>query len=328
MLQQTQVATVIPYYERFLKRFPTVHHLAKAPQDDVLKAWEGLGYYSRARNLHRAAAAIATDHGGSVPDTYDVLAALPGFGPYTTAAVLSIAYDQDHAVVDGNVIRVLSRLFDLNQDVTLPATRVSLQTLAQRLLPPGQAGSYNQAVMELGALVCTPRTPQCTDCPVATVCKARRRGTVGQRPVKPPRTITPHYTYAVGIVYKKGRLLIAKRPQKGLLGGLWEFPAARRNGNESLKACCLRGIEETAGVSASIKQRGSTVRHAYSHFRVTMHAFHCMHESGRARAAACEEVRWATPAEIDALAFSRANRKLIDSLKQADLLGFSATGSE
>jgi A/G-specific adenine glycosylase len=316
MLQQTQVDTVISYYHRFVERFPSVQALADAPQAEVLKVWEGLGYYSRARNLHRAAGLICEQFDGRVPQSYDDLASLPGFGPYTTAAVLSIAFDKDHAVLDGNVIRVLARLFGVDEDVTQNAVKRRLQELAQDLLDRGDAGDLNQAVMELGATVCTPRTPQCATCPVGRFCAAARSGQTERLPVKRPRAARPHRVMAVGIVARRGRLLIVKRPENGLLGGLWEFPAGIRANGETLQACCLRAVKEQAGIPAEITDRFRTVKHAFTHFSLTMHAFLCRSPKGRVRALACADTAWVRADDLSDYAVSRANRKLIDFLLQ------------
>src|SRR5215212_5496516 len=184
MLQQTQVTTVIPYFERFLARFPTVESLAAAPLDDVLKLWEGLGYYSRARNLHRAAQHIVTDHGAHFPTTAIELQALPGIGRYTAGAIASIAYNEPVAVLDGNVMRVLTRLYDIADDIAAPATQKRLWTLAESLVPPDHPGNFNQAMMELGRTICKPRQPLCAACPVSAHCLAFQRGVQSERPVK------------------------------------------------------------------------------------------------------------------------------------------------
>ncbi|MDA0745752.1 MAG: A/G-specific adenine glycosylase, partial [bacterium] len=295
MLQQTRVETVIPYYQRFLESFPTVHDLAQAPQERVLKAWEGLGYYARARNLHRAASLITDRFNGNVPTTYEDLSSLPGFGPYTTAAVLSIAFNQDHAVVDGNVIRVLCRLFNIREDIAQTAVKNQLQELADTLLHKGDAGNFNQALMELGATVCLPKSPNCTTCPVSSHCIAYQSGEPESLPVKAPKKKRPHHTMGVGIVQHNSTFLIARRPEDGLLGGLWEFPATRKKTSESLQDCCLRGILETTDVHAKIKTRFHTVKHAFTHFSVTMHAFRCEYQNGQAGPVGCTEARWVSP---------------------------------
>ncbi len=320
MLQQTQVETVIPYYRRFLEKFPTVQDLARTPGDRVLKAWEGLGYYSRARNLHSTARYIVERFNGAVPDAYDDLSALPGLGPYTTAAVLSIAYDRDYAVLDGNVIRVLCRLFEIRDDIAQTRTRTRLQKLADDLLNSGNAGDYNQAVMELGATVCRPRAPRCGKCPVDEYCAAYQSGTAESLPVKAPKKPRPHHILGVGIVSRKDKVLIARRPENGLLGGLWEFPSARQLQGEALGDTCIRAVREATGVDAALRNRFRTVRHAFTHFSVTMHAFRCEYKGGRARARTCSDVKWVVPDSLEDYAFSRANRKLIEYLDGTELI--------
>lgn len=316
MLQQTQVDTVIPYYHRFLKSFPTVHHLARAPQDNVLKTWEGLGYYARARNLHKAAQAISQQFDGTVPDTYEELHALPGFGPYTTAAVLSIAYNKDHAVLDGNVIRVLTRLFDIHDDVTQTPTKKHLWALAELLLAKGHAGDYNQAIMELGATICTPKNPTCATCPLTKHCSAYQAGTHETLPVKAKKKPRPHHTLGAGIVWHKNKVLITQRPQNGLLGGLWEFPAGTQQDNESLHETCIRGIKEAVGITIQIQDRFRTVKHAFTHFSITIHAFQCHHKTGKPQALNCDHFAWVSLPELSDYAFSRTSRKLADYLQQ------------
>jgi A/G-specific adenine glycosylase len=225
MLQQTQVETVKDYYTRFLAAYPTVAHLAAAPLNDVLKLWEGLGYYSRARNLHRAAQMVVAEWQSYFPSSVEDLQKLPGIGRYTAGAISSIAFGEVAPVLDGNVIRVFARLTDLGEDVTQPNVQKRLWALAEEWLPTERPGDYNQALMELGRTVCKPRNPLCQSCPIREHCLAYERGTQALRPVKKAKDPTPHYHVAAGIIYDKiGNILIAQRPLEGLLGGLWEFP--------------------------------------------------------------------------------------------------------
>jgi A/G-specific adenine glycosylase len=230
MLQQTRVTAVIPYYERFLKRFPNVEALAKAPEAELLEAWAGLGYYRRARQMQQAARQIVSGHAGTVPDTYESLLALPGIGSYTAAAVASIAFGLPHAVVDGNVIRVLTRLFDDGRDVTKSATRADLSGRAQQLLESagrGASGQFNQAMMELGATLCLPRNPQCLLCPLAEHCLARRGGTQLERPRKKAKDKVEKLELAVALVARGERLLLRQRPNDApIMPGFWELPQA------------------------------------------------------------------------------------------------------
>jgi A/G-specific adenine glycosylase len=228
MLQQTRVDTVIPYYHRFIERFPTVQALADAPEDDVLKLWEGLGYYSRARNLQGAIREVHERYGGAVPDTKEEISSLKGVGPYTSGAILSIAYNKPEPAVDGNVMRVLSRYFLIEEDIMKNTTRSFMEKLAKELIPEGAAGDFNQGLMELGAMVCTPRSPHCLTCPVREHCSARETGLEESLPVKkkakPPR---PEYRITAiieGTGDNAGKVLIRQRPQEGLLARMWELP--------------------------------------------------------------------------------------------------------
>lgn len=328
MLQQTQVATVIPYYHRFLARFPTVESLAEAPMDDVLKLWEGLGYYSRARNLQRAAQLIVAEHGGQPPADYDALLSLPGFGPYTAAAVGSIAFGLPEAVLDGNVIRVIARLERIDKDVTKPTVKAALQGLADRFLDPESPGDHNQAMMELGATICTPRVPACPRCPVSSHCRVREElADPSVLPFKAPRKARPHYQIAVGLIWNsEGKLLIARRPDQGLLGGLWEFPGGKQEPGEALAETCVREIREELGIEAAVRAPFRSVDHGYTHFSITMHAFHCDFVSGMPKPLHSTAVRWVSPDELVDFAFPKANKVLIDVLmnqQQGDL--FSST---
>ena len=314
MLQQTRVETVRPRWQAFLDRFPTVAALARAREQSVLKLWEGLGYYSRARNLRKAARALHAAGHANLPDDPDTLRALPGFGPYTTAAVASIAFGRPLAVVDGNVLRVVSRYLDDHGDITRPATRRRVEHAAQALLAPRRAGDWNQAVMELGALLCVPRTPRCGACPLRGECAAYEAGTAAALPVRPARKKTPHHDIAAGLVWRDGRLLIARRPADGLLGGLWEFPGGKRRAGESLEEACAREIREETGLAVEVGDPFLSIDHAYTHFRITLHLFHCRSEAGRPRPLGCEAPRFVDPGELERYPFPRANRRALDAL--------------
>lgn len=314
MLQQTQVATVIPYYERWMRSFPTVRSLAAASEARVLKAWEGLGYYTRARNLHRAAKVVALELDGRLPDTAEDLRQLPGIGPYTAGAIASIAFGRDEPVVDGNVARVLCRLCRIQSNPKSPATVKRLWATAREMLPSGRAGDFNQAMMELGATVCIPRGPKCGECPVARFCQARAHGEQDRLPRTPPRKAVPHYHGAIGVIRHRGRVLIDRRKPEGLLGGLWEFPGGKRERGETLEECLHREVREELEIEIADLRPLTVIRHAYSHFRVTLHVFECRLLRGRPRAIACAECRWVRPGDLRRYAFPTANKRIIELL--------------
>jgi A/G-specific adenine glycosylase len=318
MLQQTQVATVQPYFAAWLAAFPTVGHLARGDEEQVLRLWEGLGYYSRARNLHRAARQVVERFDGIVPDDPEQLASLPGIGPYTVAAVASIAFDRDLAVVDGNVRRVLGRLLALEQDPSRPPASRRIERLARALLPSGAAALHNQAMMELGALVCTPRAPRCAGCPLARPCLARATGSPERFPGKRARRPVPHQELAVALVLRRGRVLIDRRPSEGLLGGLWELPRVPLEPDATPERLVARGLAAQLGLSVRVERPLPPVQHAYTHFTVTLHPFLCRlarvgNRAGKERRA----VRWVRPAELGGHPMSAADRKVIERLHAA-----------
>ncbi len=315
MLQQTRVVAAEPYYRRFLQRFPTVKALAKARLDDVLKAWEGMGYYARARNLHKAAQVVVQRHGGHVPRTMAELQALPGVGRYTAGAIASFAFGLPEPILDGNVKRVLVRIFRIREDPRLPAVERKLWDLAARLVPPDDAGDFNQSLIELGAMVCVPRNPRCPQCPVREACLAREKGEQDTLPLRRPAPERPHSIIAVAVVYKRGRVLIGRRPAHALLGGLWEFPGGKVQEGETLEAAAAREVREEIGIEVEILDPIAAVDHAYSHFRITMHAFAARWISGEAKAIGCDEVKWVYPRDLDRYAFPKANRRIIERLR-------------
>ena len=284
MLQQTQVETVIPYYQRWLARFPDVQALAKAPLDDVLAAWEGLGYYSRARNLHRAAQTVAAEWDGALPSTLADLQSLPGIGRYTAGAIASIAFGVDAPVLDGNVKRVLARVFDIPTNVKSPAGAKELWGLAAGLVPPGRAGDFNQALMDLGAMVCTPRAPACDICPLRELCAARRLGIQLQRPVMPARRPRPERIYAAAVIMKAGRVLLSQRPTDELLGGLWAFPAAECPTGNDLGEGLGQALRASWGIEVEVGPQVQTLFHGFTHFKLILHVFDCEWRAGRVKA--------------------------------------------
>ncbi|MBU1184217.1 MAG: A/G-specific adenine glycosylase [Proteobacteria bacterium] len=315
MLQQTQVKTVEAYYGRFISRFPSVEDLVRAAPDEVMKYWEGLGYYGRARHLHRAARDVVDRFGGRLPDTLEDLISLPGIGRYTAGAILSIAFGKPEAVLDGNVIRVLARMFQVTDDVRKSSTEKALWSLADSLMPKRRVREYNQALMELGALVCRVRNPACSDCPVSRICEANRLSIQQELPVKSPRKPVPHYEVTAGIIWRDDRFLITRRPPKGLLGGLWEFPGGKQERGEELEDCLKREIREELGINVEVGVHLTSVEHAYTHFRITLHAFDCRYRGGRIRLIGADDYRWILPRELDGFALPAADHKIIDLLK-------------
>jgi A/G-specific adenine glycosylase len=305
--------TVRPYYRRFLGHFPDVLALAEAPLDDVLKSWEGLGYYARARNLHAAAREVVTSYGGELPRDAEGLRRLPGIGPYTAGAIASMAFGRPEPAVDGNARRVLSRLFDLDAP-----TRAALDGAARELLTScGRAGELNQAIMDVGGAICTPKRPRCGDCPLEGDCVARARGTVAERPPPRSRKPLPHQDVAVGVVWKDGRLLIARRPEDALLGGLWEFPGGKIEPNETARAAVERELREELDVEVRARELVGRVEHAYSHFRVTLHAYHADWVSGEPRPRAATAWLWVDPGRLAEFAFPRGSQRIIAQVSAA-----------
>lgn len=317
MLQQTQVATAAPHFERFIARFPDVATLAGADISDVLKAWEGLGYYGRARNLHRAAKAVMQKHSGELPHSVEELRSLPGIGPYTAGAIASIAFGEAEPTLDGNIIRVLCRLARERRRPTLAATRKRLWRIAHELVPPRTAGEFNEALMDLGATVCTPRLPDCGHCPLRRHCLAFKAGEQESLPKVPKRRKTPHYDVGIAVILRGRRVLIDQRPlDVPLGGGLWEFPGGKRHDGETIEECVVREAKEELGLKVRTEKPLCTVRHAYSHFRVTLHARVCRVVSGRARPHASQAIRWVTLDELDDYAFPAGSHKIIAALRR------------
>ena len=310
MLQQTQVETVKPYFDRFLAKFPTVASLAEADLEQVLALWQGLGYYTRARNLHRAAKLVAARPGSALPRTAAELAELPGVGDYTAAAVASICFGERVPVVDGNVARVFARHFRLADDFRSPAAR---RALAMRLQPAFDAtessGDLNQAVMELGALVCRPRQPDCAACPLAANCAARANGEQAAYPRRAAKAPVPVREAVAVAVRRRGRWLVVRREGEGLLGGLWELPGSPVEPGETHEAAARRGVAAQTGVRVGALKEAGLVRHAFSHFTLMLRVLVAADTAGRGRAARGGPVRWATEKELADLPVATAHRR-------------------
>ena len=314
MLQQTQVKTAEPYYERFIKSFPTIQSLAQANLDEVLKQWEGLGYYSRARNLHKAANRIVDELNGRIPTTRQELQKLPGIGKYVSAALSSIAFGADEVVIDGNVRRVFARILKIEEDPRLPHVERALELELLKILPRGQASQFNQAVMELGALICTPQNPNCTACPAESACEAQKKNLQAILPIRPSKKERPHSEVAVGIIWKDEKLLITKRPESGLLAGLWEFPGGKQESNETLEECLHREISEEVGLEILIERKLPAIDHGYTHLTVTIHPFECRWLKGEPQTIEVTDCAWVEPHELAQYAFPRANQRIFQAL--------------
>ena len=325
MLQQTRVDQAIPYYQRFVDRFPDVFSLAEADLDDVLRLWEGLGYYSRARNMHRAAKQIVKKHGGQFPGSHADVIALQGVGPYTAAAVMSIAFDKAYAVVDGNVTRVLCRFFGIEGDVRTSSVKKQVSFYADHFLDPSRPGDFNQAMMELGAVICTPVKADCSNCPLQASCLAFQHGRTAELPFKSPAKKRPHHQIAVGIVRNEmGQLLIARRPDNAMLGGLWEFPGGKQEPGESLADTVFRELQEELGVDVAVDAEPfEVIRHAYSHFTITLYAFFAkiLETSPPPETRNKEPYCWVEPEELAGFAFPKANRKITDTIVKYHAFG-------
>lgn len=311
MLQQTRVETVIPYWHRFIDKFPTLQALAYAPEEDVLKSWEGLGYYSRVRHLQAAVREVEEKYKGQIPDTYEEIAKLPGVGSYTAGAILSIAYDVDVPAVDGNVLRVLARLFLIEEDISRMRVRKDFETLAQFLIPPGRAASFNQALMELGATICIPKSPRCQQCPLQGLCKGYSEGVQGELPVKgkkkPPRPVN-----VIACIIRTGeKALINKRPEKGLLAGMWEFPSGEKNESLTIEEN-IHQITGKIGQPVHDFSFFAQVEHTFSHIHWSLSAYVC--HPGNPLVIETDEIRWVDLQQLDSYTFPVAYIKLIHAL--------------
>jgi A/G-specific adenine glycosylase len=315
MLQQTQVETVIPYFKRFIQAFPDMQALAAAEQQAVLKCWEGLGYYSRARNLHRAAQVIVQTYNGTLPQEAQVLQQIPGFGPYTAAAVSSIAFGHPVPVVEGNVLRVFCRFWGIETDIRQPQVKAALQSRLEPFIATAPPSTFNQAIMELGALLCRPTSPHCTVCPLATDCVAFQDGRTMELPVKSKRKPVPHHHIAVAIIWKQDSILIGRRRQDRMLGGLWEFPGGRQQPGEDLAETARRKVAAETGVQIRLDQPYCQVNHGYTHFKITLTAFRGVWLSGNATPMTHDELRWVHPNHLEAYPFPKTGMRVIEAMR-------------
>jgi A/G-specific adenine glycosylase len=314
MLQQTRVDTVIPYYERFLARFPDIEALATADSDDVLGEWAGLGYYSRARNLQAAARVLADSHDCRIPDDVDELRSLPGIGRYTAGAVASIAFDRAAAIVDGNVARVLARLLGIREDIKKPEVVKRLWAEAEGLARGTRPGDLNQALMELGALICTPAEPDCGRCPLRKHCDAHAQGDAAALPVKQKKPKAKRVSAVAGWLLRRGKVLAVRRPPEGLLGGLWELPGGDLERREEPAAGWIRNLRERVGLTVERAEYVGSIEHVFTHRRLELHLFRGAPPTGRTRLDGFDAHRWLAPRALAELPLSSLTRKALVAL--------------
>lgn len=312
MLQQTRVETVIPYYERFLARFPDATALATADLDDVLSLWAGLGYYTRARNLKRAAEDVVKRFAGRLPDGVDALRELPGVGRYTAGAIASIAWGHPAPIVDGNVARVLARLVGLREPIESSAVKAKLWEHAEQLADGPAPGDLNQALMELGARICVPRAPRCDACPVARWCDARAAGDAESLPLRAPKRAPKSVHAVAALVLRNGKALAVQRPAKGLLGGLWELPGGEVAANERGAAVLARVLRERTGLDVAAVVRAGRFDWAFTHRALRTTVYRCEASGGRVRLDGWDRHRWIAPAAFAQLALGTVSKRAVE----------------
>jgi A/G-specific adenine glycosylase len=317
MLQQTRVETVLPYFDRWMQTFPDVQRLASAEEQQVLKLWEGLGYYSRARNLHKAAKAIVENHNGEIPQDIEQLKKLPGIGPYTAGAITSIAFDQPNIAIDGNIRRVISRLENITSLLSSPEFECACQTKLVELLPLKGAGDFNQALMDIGATICTPKSPACSICPLSTHCLAFAAGTQATLPNRKEKAPPPHYIVTAGIMMQDNfKVLLCQRPNDKLLGGLWEFPGGKQEDGESLQQALIRELDEELQITVKVGKEVGIYEHAFTHFRITLHAFFCTIVRGTPTPTEAQDMQWISLSDLEQYPMGKVDRLIANQLKK------------
>jgi A/G-specific adenine glycosylase len=315
MLQQTQVDTVIPYYHRFIEKFDSVKKLANASQEEILKIWEGLGYYSRARNLQKAAQLFVSQYKSQLPTNREELLRIPGFGPYTTNAVLSIAFNQPYGVMDGNVKRVIARLFAIKEDVRDIKTQKKIQYLIDTLLPLEFPGDFNEAIMELGATICKPSSPICTICPISAECEAYKNGIADILPYKSLKPPIPSRGSLACIIFQNNHYLIVKRPQHEMLAGLWEFPVLSMNSGKNNAEQDIVAIREHFNLRTSYIKSWPAIKHTYTHFRFNLHSKLFRSSTKEFRSEFYDAFQWLKIEDIKMLPLHKAMWKVIKKVE-------------
>lgn len=323
MGQQTQMERVAAYFRNWVARFPDINAVAEAPMQSLIKAWEGLGYYSRVRNIHRTAQVLVTEYDSSIPKDYNQLLELPGIGPYTAAAIMSIAFNEPYPLLDANVERVFSRVEDIDRPLRQAETKKMLRQMAELLLSHKQPRAFNQALMELGALVCTPKKIDCPSCPLRGHCKALQAGTVSERPVPKKRTKVIDIEMACGIIRHNGTVYIQQRLEEDIWGGLWEFPGGRLKEDESPESAVVREIQEETAFEVQSIQPFKTVTHYYTKYRVTLHGFFCrLAKSGNKPVLqAASQYKWIAVPGLAAYPYPSGHRQLVQALMKNSYSG-------
>lgn len=316
MAQQTRLESMLPYYARWMKRFPTIRALANADEQEVLALWEGLGYYSRGRNLRRAAKVVMADYGGKLPEDLGGLHDLPGVGPYTAGAIASLAFGVDAPAVDGNAIRVLARVFNVEEPVESGTAKKRFWELAAQHLPSGHAADYNQALMDLGAQVCLPRRPKCSECPLKGDCVAKTLGIQEERPVKRQAKPMPLREFAAAVIRQRGEVLLVQRPASGLLAGMWEFPNTRLIAGGRAKANLKRALRNEFAVDLFLDQRIAVYEHTYSHFQARLRVYECKLSGKRNKIKTARPSQWVEPIALRELPMGKLDRNVANLLHE------------
>lgn len=316
LLQQTRVAQAVPYFERFTRRFPTLRSLAQASQEEVLKVWEGAGYYARARHLHQAAVLIAKEQGGRIPSTVPELERLPGVGPYIARAIASQAFGVAVPALESNGLRIVARWTREAHDVRVPKVRATLEAVLSRELPVSRPGAYNEAVMELGETICTLRAPRCRECPVSSLCATYRAGVDPETlPKRAPKPRRPLVRTSVIVLHHRGGILLQRRPPRGLLGGLWELPGAERRKGELPEQAVRRELREEIGITVGKVRFRGVVRHSYSHFHVELRILEG--DVAGSPPPLAGHRRWVSPRELTRLPLPRATTRVLETIRMA-----------
>ena len=311
MLQQTQINTAIPYYNNWVKKYPTLGHVAKAKFSELLKRCEGLGYYSRCSNFHNSSKIVLDQYKGYIPRDYKKFIELPGVGEYTAAAVLSIAFNQIIPAIDGNVKRVMSRYLGLKK--ITPRNYMRIKNKLKSWIPSQRPGDFNQAMMDLGSIICRPIKPNCNKCPIRINCVGYLNNKPEIYPMKLVKKKFPNFIVVVGLIWRKDKFYIQKRKIGSMLGGLWEFPGGKISDNESLIIGLEKKIKNECGSEIKVNEKIGVIKHKYSHFSITMHGFNCKEKSKIVHPG--KEHRWINSEQIDQFAFPKANHKLFSIIK-------------